>query len=325
MSKRSTSARYGALAIGLVGLLVVALTGAAIAGSDDAKKGYLGVFMQELDEDVREGLDLKVKSGVLISGVEKGSPAEEAGVEDGDVIVEFDGKKVGDPDALRDLVADTEPGQEVRIKVVRNGKKKTLDVVVGEWPDDEDWFSIGDLRFDRGDWSHVDNIVQAFSPKPRLGVEVAELNDDLAPYFKTEAGGGVLVLKINEESVAEEAGIKSGDVIQKVGEEPVTTVEELRESLEDYEEGDEVPIVVLRKGKKNTLTATMDEPWGQFHWSGKPRQFYKFDTMPRMYKYHSKTPKIDIYSDDDDLREEIDDLKKELKELKKEVKELKKG
>jgi serine protease Do len=323
MSVKSTRAWYGAAVIATIAILAVAFTGAADAGSKDAKKGYLGVFMQELDRDVREGLDLKVKNGVLVSGVEKGSPADDAGLEEGDVVVEFNGKKVGDPEDLRELAAEAEPGQKVVIEVIRDGKTKTLELVVGEWPDDSDWFSVGDLHFDSDDWSGVHNVVNAFTSKPRLGVEVTELNDDLAPYFKTKSGEGVLVLEVNEESVAEEAGIKAGDVIQKVGEEPVTTVTELRESLEDYEEGDEVPILVVRKGKKKTVTATMDEPHADFLWSGQPRGVYKFDRMPKAYKFHSGTPKIDIYTDD--VHEEIEDLKKELEELRKEIKELKKG
>jgi transcription initiation factor IIE alpha subunit len=136
----------------------------------------------------------------------------------------------------------------------------------------------------------------------------------------------VLVLEVGDETVAEEAGVKSGDVIQKVGDEEVATVDELRESLEDYEEGDEVPIVVLRKGKKTTLTATMDDPWKELRWSGKRHiDKFKFDGLPRAYQYHWKAPDIDVHMDRDDLREEIDELKKELEELKGELEKLKKG
>ena len=329
MVKKQRHVWYGGLAVVLSLALVIALAGAVAAGSDkdakkDAKKGYLGVFMQELDRDVREGLDLRVEKGLLFSGVEEDGPADEAGLKDGDVIVAFNGKTVDDPDDLRDLVRNTDPGEKVEIEVVRDGTSKTLTLTGGEWPEDTSWFSAGDLHFD-GDkmGRHFDRLVYALSPKPRLGVEVAELNDDLAGYFKAKAGEGVLVLKVNEESVAEEAGVKAGDVIVQVGGEAVASVEGLRESVEDYEEGDEFAIQVIRKGKKQTLTATMAEVESEFHWSGEPYTWNFRKHMPKLHKYHMQVPRVEL-DVEDDLRQELDQLRKELDEMKKELKELKK-
>jgi serine protease Do len=300
------------------------LSNAVEAGSKKENKGYLGVYMQELDRDVREGLDLDVRAGVLISGVEDDGPADEAGLKDGDVIVAFNGKKVDDPDDLRDLVRDTEPGEKVELEVVRGGKTETLTLTVGEWPDEPSWISIGDLHFDGHDFSgHLDKVVHAFSPKPRLGVEVFDLNDDLAGYFKAKAGEGVLVLNVNEESVAQEAGVKAGDVIVRVGDEEVSSVDELRESVEDYEEGDEFPIHIVRKGKKKTLTATMDDSGDAFYWSETPHAWSYRQHIPKMRKFHVDVPRMD-FDIDDDLREELEEMKKELNEMRKELKELKK-
>lgn len=296
-------------------LMLAAVADRVSAGSKDkAKKGYLGVYMQDLDEDVREGLDIEVDSGVLISDVEDDSPADEAGIESGDVLIKFNGKSVETADELSDLVEETEVGKEVEVVVIRDGKKKTLKLVVGERPDDLGWISVGDLDFDRNHLNrHVDKFVYALSGRPRLGVEAKELGKDLAPYFKAKAGEGVLVLEVEEESVAEEAGIKAGDVIQKVGDESISSVEELRESLEDFEEGDEVAIQLLRKGKRHTVNATMDEPSHPFVWSGKP------------YLYHYDAPKVKMHSFyKDDIEKEMKKMKKELKQLKKELKELKK-
>jgi serine protease Do len=324
MVNRYKRAWYGGVAVVLALAAVIALADAVTAGSEEEKKGYLGVFMQELDKDVREGLDIDVKNGVLISGVEEDSPADEAGLKDGDVIVSFNGKKVDDPDDLRDLVRDTEPGEKVEIEVMREGKSMTLTLTVGEWPEDAEWFSLGDLHFDQGNVGrHLDKMVYAFAPKPRLGVEVAELNDDLASYFKTKTGEGVLVLKVKEKSVAEGAGVKAGDVIVQVGDEDVSSADELRESVEDYEEGDEFAIQVVRKGKKKALTATMDEVENAFSWSGEPNVWKFKRHMPKMYKYHMRTPHVEL-DVDDDVREELEEMRKELKEMKKELKELKK-
>jgi serine protease Do len=256
--------------------------------------------------------------------VEDDGPADEAGLKDGDVIVAFNGKKVDDPDDLRELARDTEPGEIVEIEVIREGKTKKLTLTVGEWPDEPSWITLGDLEFDGDDVRHhLDKMVYAFSPKPRLGVEVTELDDDLASYFKTKAGTGVLVLKVNEESVALDAGVKAGDIIVKVGDEEVSSVDALRESVEDYEEGDEFAIQVVRKGKQKTLTATMDDVENVFHWSGKPNSWNFRQPMPNVQKFHMRAPHVNL-DIDDELREELEEMKKELKEMKKELKELKK-
>ncbi len=206
----------GMAAVAAAAMLLTVVTGAGVAGSKDDEKGYIGVYMQDLDGDLREGLDLEVNTGVLINGVEKGSPADEAGMEDGDVVIEFNGTEITSTDELRELVADTEAGQKVKIKIIRDGKEKTLTLVVGEWPDDLTWHSFGDVRFDDNNWHDFGHSVRAFMFRPQLGVQVTELNEGLAPYFKTKSGEGVLVLDVNDESVAEAAGILAGDVIQTV-------------------------------------------------------------------------------------------------------------
>jgi len=146
MDNNATRVWYGGLTIALAVIVVFGLSSAVTAGSKDAGKGYLGVYMQELDKDMRDGLNIEVDDGVLISGVESGGPADEAGLEDGDVIIEFAGKPISDPDDLRDLARDTEPGEKVEVKVVRGGEIKTFTLTVGDWPDDASWFSMGDLH-----------------------------------------------------------------------------------------------------------------------------------------------------------------------------------
>jgi serine protease Do len=324
MKKVLGSRRYlaGLAVVAAAALLLTVVTGAGVADSKDRDKGYIGVYMQELDKDLRDGLDIDVTDGVLINGVEKGSPADEAGIEDGDVIVEFDGKKVGSTDELRELVADASAGAEVTVKVVRDGKTKTLELTIGEWPDELTWHTFGDLHFEGDDWSDFGHSVRAFMFRPRLGVQATALNENLAPYFKTEAGEGVLVLEVSEESVAEIAGVVAGDVIQSVDGEDVATVEELRESVSDFEEGDKFDIVVLREGKKKTLEATMDESATHLQWSRSP-QVYMFDhnVHPKGFKKHFG-PHVEVLRED--LSDEVRELKKQLEEMRKELDEIKK-
>ena len=307
---------------GVVGLALVAIVVGTLADADAGEKdnGYLGVYMQKLTRDVRKGLDLDVKKGVLINGVEDGSPAEKAGIDDGDVIVEFDGKAVRSPDALRELVRDTDPGTEVEVVVIRDGDRKTIDLVVGERPDERTMFEWSDGDHGKH-WSGFigEDGMQAFAllGGPKLGVHATELNDDLASYFDTEGGGGILVLEVVDESVAAEAGVKSGDVIVKVDDNEISDVDGLRESLQDYEEGDEFDVSIIRKGKKQTLRATMDEQHSNnFIWSGSaPRVHEKLKDL--------HVPEIRMHIDKDEINEALDELRQEIKNLKKELKKLK--
>lgn len=323
--------------LAVVLILSVGLTG-AYAGKDKKSetKGYLGVYMQKLTEDIREGLDLDVKRGVLISGVIEGSPAEEAGIEDGDIIVAFSGTEIDSPAELLDLVGAADIGEEVKVKVIREGDDKTVRVVIGERPEDFGTFTIYDddddifLNWKKGDdvhWTLKNDIlgtVHGWMPGPKLGVKAFEMDKDLASYFDTDEDSGVLVLEVEEESLAEEAGILPGDVIQKIDGEEVTSIDELRESLKEFEEGDEFDIAVLRHGKKKTISATMD---AQEHvkWIRKGRAHIDKYKTPHLKIRKDGPHRIMIHEDDVDLKKEMDELKKELKELKKELQKLKEG
>lgn len=314
------------LAVG-VSIAVVLIVGASVADvaagskNDDENKGYLGVQMQKLTKELRKGLDLRVKRGVLINDVEDGSPADKAGIEDGDVIVEFDGKTIDSPDELRELVEATKIGDEVRVKVVRDGDDKQLRVVIGERPEDFGWSMFDDdVHFDLD--NKIQGLVTRFSPGPRLGVQATELNDDLASYFDTNEDGGVLVLDVEEESLAEKTGIKPGDVIQGIDDEEIESIGDIRESLKDFEEGDNFEIKILRHGKKQKLPATMDDQKHFEFFSGDMGNVYKWHEKPhRQFERFRSSPRIEVY--EDDLKDQLQELKKEMKELKKELKKLK--
>lgn len=294
--------------IAFLAAVLIAAAGVASASPDD---GYLGVYMQDLTKNVRKGLDLTVDYGVLISRVEDDSPAAKAGIEKGDVIIKFDGKKIEDPDDLSDLVEDTEPGSEVEVVVIRDGKEKKFTVEVGEREDDM-FFSFNSDDF--GDFMHHGDVAR-FLPGPKLGVQTAELNDDLAGYFDTKEG--VLVLDVMDESVASEAGLKSGDVIRKVNGEDIEDTSDIRRAIKDLDEGDQFEIQVVRKSKNQTLKATMDDQSQYWIMGGntpRVRVHGKRMDIPRA----PRMPRVDF--DRESLRKEMDELRKEIQELKEELK-----
>jgi len=290
-----------------------------VKDKDDA---WLGVYMQDLTRSVREGLDLKVKKGVLINGVADDSPAEKAGLEDGDVIVMFNGRAVESADDLRDAVDDLAPGDEVKIQFIREGETRTVTATLGEEPDDF-WVGFGGddldgLYFDLDRMQHHlhrglnrGRAWMASFGGPRLGVTTAELTEGLAEYFDTKPESGVLVLDVIDDSVAKAAGVKSGDVIQKIDDTAVTTVDELRKALEDFDEGDEFTVTVLRKGKKVELKATMDDSGEGFA--------YISPEINRLRSHDFRAPRVYVDRSNDELREELNELREELRELKEEL------
>ncbi len=282
-------------------------TGTASASKEKTKSesGYIGVYMQELTDEVKRGLDLEVTKGVLVSGVADDSPAEKAGLEEGDVIVTFGGTDIDSPGELRSVVREFEPGAPAKMEVVRDGRTETLTVTVGERPDSETWsFVTPD-----GDWHGMRDMRNAFSmiAGPRLGIDAHEIeNDELSSYFGAKEG--ILVLGVEDESVADKAGVKAGDVIQTIGDDTVTDIADLRGAVREFDEGDEFTIGVLRHGKSQSLKAVMDE------------QEYSFFTSDdaSLWRYHTpRAPRVHI--DRESLRDEIDELKREIREMKEQL------
>ncbi len=292
-----------------------------IDSKDKSDTAYLGVTMQELDSDLRDGLDLKVKNGVLINSVFEDSPAELAGIEDGDVIVEFNGKKVTSPDELRRYVEAEKIGDTVKVKVVRDNKTKTIDVTLAERPVQmtdrriEFFAPEHQMWFDKGkSW-----FVSTFDSfhRGRLGVRVMDLNDDLGPYFDVEEGEGVLVLEVGDESVADEMGMKSGDVIVEVEDEKVGSVGELLENIGDLEPGEKFDVTILRKSKRVKLEGELDEGMREIYIKGHGK--HADIRFPHIEKFK--------FSDDemDAMRDEMKSLQKEMEELKREMKKIKRS
>jgi S1-C subfamily serine protease len=287
----------------------------ATPGGETGNSGYIGVYMQELTADVRKGLDIDVTKGVLVSGVEEDAPAGIAGIEEGDVIVKFNGKAIASADELRDLVRDIEPGEKSAVEVVRDGESRTFTVTVGERPERRTftWNSDEPMHFGRQ---------FAMFGGPRLGIEAHEIEDDgLASYFGAKKGEGILVLSVEEESVAGKAGVKAGDIINRVGDETVKDVRDVRDALRDLDEGDTFDITVLRHGKSQSLKATMDDQAREFSFVAPDPDHFFAPHTPRAPRA-PRAPRVHMYrGDNDELRRELDDLKKELRELKEELEE----
>lgn len=292
----------------------------------DKGQGYLGVYLQELTSDLKESLDLgKSVEGVLISGVVEDSPAEEAGLEDGDVIISFDGKKVYSVKKLTSLVRKTEPGSRVKVKIIRDGDDKRLTVTLGEKSSSISYELLGPEKIIKLKKGKMQPFEFTFYSRPKLGILIQDLTEQLGEYFGVMDGEGILITEVIEGSPAEEAGLKAGDVILEIDNQKVEDSGELFEAISDKEKGDRVELEVLRDKRSKRFSLTLkEEEWSKEFIEG----MEKIKILPKKLDRIEipEIPEIDIrkeYSlDEKKFKQEMKELKKELKELKKELENL---
>ena len=164
-----------------------------------------------------------------------GSPAEKTGIEQGDVIVEFDGKEVADSKDLPRIVASTPVGKTVNLKLSRNGKVFDRQVKVGEMEE------------------KTAEVTKAPSHKS-LGITVQDLTPEIAKGFGLKKDGGVVVTRVEPGSPAADAGIQRGDVIQEVNRKPVKDVEDFSQKIEKAKDQDNI-LLFIQRGQNNLFAA----------------------------------------------------------------------
>ena len=176
-------------------------------------RGWLGVVIQELNEDLAKSFGLEKPEGALVTEVAENSPAERAGLKPGDVIVEYNGKPVKNVAELRTMVALTPPGTKVKLVVVRKGKRKTLEVTIGNQPQ-----SLALL-------TGQDEFLK------KLGLEVQPLTPELAEQFGYGVKEGVIITGVAPGSPAAMAGLRPGMLVEEVNHQKVRTLKDFARAL----------------------------------------------------------------------------------------------
>jgi len=191
-------------------------------------RGYLGIVIQDLTPDLAKSFGLDLHKGVLIAEVSKNSPAEHAGLKQGDVIIEFDGKAVEQVGSFRNHVALNAPGSSKPITVLRKGERRTLTVTIGRLPEGEQQASTSG----------------APQTLDKLGLTVQSLTSDLARQFDLKDKKGVVVTQVKAGSVAAMAGIRPGTVIQEVNRTAVSNAEEFLQAVAKSPKGDAILLLI---------------------------------------------------------------------------------
>ena len=201
------------------------------------ERGWLGVVIQGVNRDLAQSFGLRRATGALISNMDPEGPAARSGLEVGDIILEFDGRTIGESGDLPPLVGRTEPGSEVPVVVMRRGDERTIDVEIGLLPD--------------RDGQVADSGPDASSTGDPLGLMVEALPSDAQE-------AGVLVTRVTRGSAAAGAGLRPGDIITQLGYEMVDSVSRYRALVSDLPKDKPVAVRFLRDGQPAFTTLRIE-------------------------------------------------------------------
>ena len=241
----NTAIRTNGLANSGIGFAIPSDMAADIAGDlikhGKISRGYIGIYLEEVKPEVLEAMDIE-EEGVFVTRVVPDSPAEKAGLEDGDLITSFAGEKITSVDQLRWLAASTAPGTKVDLDIIREGKRRKITLRLAERPGREE-------------------LSTRIEPVPEeekgtktsiLGITVKDISDRIKKDYDLKHG--VLVKDVEPGSLAQRAGIRVGDVIIKVNKIPISNVKELKRLKGDLEKADVALFQINRRGHTHFLT-----------------------------------------------------------------------
>jgi C-terminal processing protease CtpA/Prc len=285
-------------------------------------RAWLGVAVQDVNEKTAKKNNMADACGAYVSDVTDESPADSAGIQKGDVIVEFGTRQIEDASDLVKAVGKSKVGDKVSVVFLRKGDKKTIQITL--------------RKYSPSNFEHYAPAMSAlpfrvFENMGSQGMRLMELNEQLGEYFAAPGGTGVLVEQVDKESAAEKAGIKAGDVLLKIGKRTIDDLEDVSRAFARQKEGDKVDVQVLRKGTQKNLSLEVAEnrESGLFNiFRGRPGRVQIFRTPPfegNMYetpgwngeelrlKLEELRPHMDV------LEENINKMRKELDLQKKDV------
>jgi serine protease Do len=190
----------------------------------ETRRGWLGVRIQQVTDEIAESLGIKPARGALVAGVDEKGPAKPAGIEPGDVIVKFDGQDIKEMRDLPRVVADTPVGKEVPVLVIRKGKEETRTVTLGRLEDGEKQAALTTPQ----NTPEVKPVI-----KKTLGLELSNMSDDLRKKYKIkDTVKGIVILGIDAGSPAADKRLNAGDTIVEIAQEAVASADDFQAKID---------------------------------------------------------------------------------------------
>jgi serine protease Do len=203
-------------------------------------RGFLGVQVQQVTPELAQSFGLDQPRGALVAYVQPSSPGERAGIQKGDVIVEFNGRKIVDMHELPRLVANTPPGSDAGVRLVRKKQERTVRVSVGDMPEEPRQLSAGG------------------TPGRELGLAVQELTPEITRELILPNMQGLIVANVEEGGPADEVGMRPGDLIMEVNRQKVTNIQDFQAALGHAADTTSV-LFLIRRGESTVYVALQPE------------------------------------------------------------------
>lgn len=211
-----------------------------LASDGTMERGWLGVNIQQLDEDLAASFDFPNRHGVLVSGVVEDTPADRAGLQVGDIITAIDGRRVATTATLARTIAQSNADADVEIEFTRDGTTRSVTATLEPRPNDGT----------PGPNVEPEPIEE---PSEKLGLQLAPLTPDLRSEAGLESEEGVFIEGVDPTGAAALSGLQPGDLIIRIGNAPVTTTGEVGEALASLEEGAPIRLLIERRGVRRFL------------------------------------------------------------------------
>ena len=202
-------------------------------------RGWLGISVQDITEDIAENLKLKDIKGALVGHVFEGDPADKAGIKTGDIIIEIAGKKIQDTHELLRIVAALKIGEKANVKIVRDGREKTLQATIGERKEEKEIARKGKIG-------------------EHFGMTVQEITPEMAKHLGLSEKGGVIITQVREGSPADDAGLEIQDIILQVNKVNISSLKDFLNEIKKAPQ-EATLLLLIKRGEMNFFVTVKKE------------------------------------------------------------------
>lgn len=212
-----------------------------LATDGTMERGWLGVNIQPLDDALAESFGFPSRNGVLVAGVVEDTPAARAGLEAGDIITSIDGRRVATTATLARTIAQSNADADVEIRFMRNGEDQTVTATLEPRPTDRD------------SSPRTSEPTKTEGPLEKLGLDFTPLTPELRTEAELESDAGLFIQGVDPDGPGGQSGLRPGDLVLRVGNDPIGSIDDLRSTLDAMDEGSTIRMLIERRGTKRFM------------------------------------------------------------------------
>lgn len=298
------------------------------ARAENQPEAWLGVYTQTIDRDLKEAFDLDSDNGVVVKIVVPKSPADKAGIKQGDIILKFDNDQLTDADQLIAFMQGHKPGDKVNLDISHKGNVRVVAVELGTREDnraDAEKYFLKNLNLPPKSLSKTFRFDKSTVSDTYIGVSLESLNYQLGEFFGIKDGAGALITEVMEDSPASKAGLKAGDVVTAVDGASIKGPSDVTEAVGGKKEGDRIDLTILRNKAEQSFAITVEKApddyraFGNMPWL--PGTGENFMFLPRMKGLYQGDFDSDL-PDMSEMQNQMQNMQEQMQKLQEQLKNL---